>query len=106
LLCELLEEFWACWDWLEVLLRLEAFLPELRVALPLSLVFALLLELEDWLAEELLELSSVPNEECDADEDDEFEDAGFGGGATGVAIMELSATRNYPLCPNTSCTLV
>jgi hypothetical protein len=44
-------------------LRLEAFWPELRVALPLSLVLALLLELEDWLAEELPELSSAPNEE-------------------------------------------
>jgi hypothetical protein len=47
LLCELLEEFWVCWAWLEELLRLEAVLPELRVALPLSLVFAPLLELED-----------------------------------------------------------
>jgi hypothetical protein len=44
-LCELLEEFWA---WLlEELSLLEEFLPELRVALPLSFVLELLLELED-----------------------------------------------------------
>ena len=108
LVCELLEEL--C-DWLLAeLLRLEEFLPELRVVLPLLLVLALLLELDDWCVEdELSDLWSTPNEEfADDDDEDELEDvAGFGGGGvTGEETMESSATRNYPLCPDPSCTLV
>jgi hypothetical protein len=82
-LCELLEEFCA---WLlpeelllpEGLLRLEAFLPALRVALPVSVVLAPLLELEDCAAEEGSEVLSAPKEEWAAD-DDECEDTDFGG---------------------------
>ena len=113
LVCELLEEF--C-DWLlEELLRLEEFWPELRVELPLSLLLALLLELEDWCVEgrcaeeELSDLWSTPNEEFDDDDDEDELDgvAGFGGGGvTGVERMESSATRNYSLCPDPGCTLV
>jgi hypothetical protein len=76
---------------LAALLRLDAFCPEFRVALPLSLVFELLLELEDCV-EELSEAPSAPNEDCDDDDEGEC-DTGFGGGeTTGVERIESSAT--------------
>jgi hypothetical protein len=89
LLCGFLELLAAFWLWLAefcpwlpaALLRLEVFCAELRVELPLSLVFALVLELEDWV-EALSEAPSAPNEECDADE----------GEGTGVERIESRAT--------------
>ena len=103
LLCWLWELLAAFWLWLEefcpwllaALLRVDAFCPLLRVALPLSPVFELLLELEDCV-EELSELASAPNEECDDDEDEcdcEVSDFAAGDGAgTGVERIESRAT--------------
>jgi hypothetical protein len=91
----------------DVAVRFEALVPDLPddlAAVRLALLFELLLAepldplLDPDDVEELLELGSVPDE---LDEDTAGGVAALGGGgATGVEIMESSATRSHSLRPD------